>query len=123
MTYKELGIPDRPLVLTCDFCHALNDRMWFISHRGFGLRIPILGNTTFVASMWAACVYCKPLFDERDYGSLIARVVTLSPTAMLVPLADIFGTLGQCVYGDWVPWEAGQSVLPFNPAEEAAPRG
>lgn len=111
-TVELLDIPDRPQRLVCDCCLASVDRLWIRNHRGFCLpEVAGVPRQVFFAGYWAFCVYCWPLFEQRDLKTLVARVSTLNPELYAPGLAILHATLAECVWGDLRTWEAGQPRL------------
>jgi hypothetical protein len=74
------NIPERPLLLPCDFCMTNVDRLWAwrkwpvcTIHRS---RPPI--SDVDESEHWWACVHCSALVRDRALEPLIARVLTLN---------------------------------------------
>lgn len=98
-------IPDRPALLTCDFCCVDVDRLWEFRHRPVCVS---LGQGQYMetpdASAFMACVYCRPLFEAGDIKSLVARVVTVSPHLATIPRVGLERVYG----GVWDAREPGE---------------
>lgn len=99
--------PELPAHVVCDFCLQQVERMWTRRHAGFCMLNP---RREYQAGWWCYCVFCKPLVDERDTGTLVARVLTLNPMFDPTDVRAVYDALFDCYYGDVQYWESGRPL-------------
>lgn len=98
-----------PLSFLCDYCNSDVDRVWFRLCRAFGVE-PVRGKSMQCErAYWGACVYCRPLVNDRDWKTTAARAAILTGMD-----PDFVKGLHRAVFDciDWTDperfWESGQ---------------
>jgi len=100
--------PKRPLLLECDFCGRMADRLWCTPVRAFGYEMAPRRRVVYDGGHWCACVFCKPLL--ADATALLARVTIVNPATRAMPasaLQGMWAVVSDATEGPAVEWNAG----------------
>ena len=101
-------IPERPLLMNCDFCGAEVDRLWGWPCRPHCVVAERFRLTSPSDGAWWACVFCNPLVRDRDLEALIARVCCRQPDLPLPMVRVVYPVVFAVIDGEPVTWAAGE---------------
>lgn len=118
------NLPERPLLLDCDFCNRPSDRLWCRRVSQFEAEMWPGHKFLFEGGNWNACVFCNPMVYRRDVPLLLARVLIVNVEARKAPAVG-FERLYNAVFAAMdeapaVQWNAGE-VFPVEIPQASTP--
>ncbi len=97
--------------MKCDFCSHDVDRLWCWKVRPVCALMDAKHRMQYEGGAWRACVYCRPLVEDRDAIALAARVAIILRLPAEMPLERLYTVVFAAIECELSQWAAGE-VLP-----------